>query len=57
MSIRSISCNYVSLQDKGASVAEHIDEFNMVIGQLGPLEIHVDNEICTLIILLSLPNT
>ena len=40
-----------------ASVAQHLNEFNTITNQLSSVEIDFDDEICTLIVLASLPNS
>jgi len=42
---------------KGASVAQHLNEFNTITNQLSLVEIDFDDEIRTLIVLASLPNS
>ena len=42
---------------KNASVAQHLNEFNIITNQLSSVEIDFDDEICALIILASLPNS
>jgi hypothetical protein len=43
--------------EKGASVAQHLNEFNTITNQLSSVEINFDDEICALIVLESLPNS
>ena len=40
-----------------ASVAQHLNEFNTITNQLSSVEIDFDDDICTLIVLASLPNS
>jgi hypothetical protein len=42
---------------EGASVAQHLNEFNIITNQLSSVEIDFDDEILTLIVLASLPNS
>ena len=42
---------------EGASVVEHLNNFNTVINQLVSVDIKFDDEICALILLASLPNS
>jgi hypothetical protein len=42
---------------EGASVAQHLNEFNTITNQLSSVEIDFDDEICALIVLASLPNS
>ena len=42
---------------ENASVAQHLNEFNTITNQLLSVEIDLDEEICALIVLASLPNS
>jgi hypothetical protein len=42
---------------EGASVAQHLNEFNTITNQLSSMEIDFDDEIRALIVLASLPNS
>ena len=42
---------------ENASVAQHLNEFNVITNQLSFVEIDFDDEICALIVLASLPNS
>ena len=42
---------------ENASVAQHLNEFNTITNQLSSIEIDLDEEICALIVLASLPNS
>jgi hypothetical protein len=42
---------------EGASVAQHLNEFNTITNQLSSVEIDFDDEIHALIVLVSLPNS
>ena len=42
---------------EGASVTNHINEFNVIISQLSSVEIDFEDEVCALILLSSLPNS
>ena len=42
---------------ENASVAQHLNEFNTITNQLSSVEINFDDEIRTLIVLASLPNS
>ena len=42
---------------EGGSVADHINKFNMIISQLSSLEINYEDEIKTLILVSSLPES
>ena len=42
---------------EGGSVVEHLTSFNTMVNQLISMGIKFDNEICTLILLASLPNS
>ena len=65
MSILSDMCNKVQLMTKlfnlkmgeDILVAGHINEFNTIISRLTSVEINFDDEILTIILLASLPNT
>ena len=42
---------------KGGSVADHINEFNMIVSQLSLVEINFEDEIKALILMSSLPDS
>ena len=42
---------------ENASIAQHLNEFNTITNQLSSVEIDFDDEICALIVLVSLPNS
>ena len=42
---------------ENASVAQYLNEFNTITNQLSSVEIDFDDEICALIVLVSLPNS
>ena len=42
---------------ENASIAQHLNEFNTITNQLSYVEIDFDDEICALIVLVSLPNS
>ena len=42
---------------EGGSVVDHINEFNMIISQLSPVEINFEDEIKALILMSSLPES
>ena len=42
---------------EGGPVADHINEFNMIISQLSLVEINLEDEIKALILMLSLPES
>ena len=42
---------------ENASVAQHLNQFNTITNQLSSVEIVFDDEICALIVLVSLPNS
>ncbi|KAJ0090120.1 hypothetical protein Patl1_14358 [Pistacia atlantica] len=42
---------------EGASVAEHMNDFNTIINQLSPEKIDFDEEVCAIILMASLSNS